>query len=61
MFRCEHVHLLSRLDVYICPIKITLSVETGCVTLAIVQWYNCSVTFFIENETENPEKRLEPN
>ena len=25
MFRCEHVHPLSRLDVYICPIKITLS------------------------------------
>ena len=56
-FRCEQVHPLSRLDVYICPINITL-----CVTLVITQWYICSMTsFFLENDTKNPEKQLEPN
>ena len=47
MFRCEHDHPLSRLDVYICPIKIILSVETGCVMFVIAQWYNCCITSFL--------------
>ena len=57
MFRCEHVHTLPRLHVYICPIKIILPVVTDRVMLVIAQWYNCSITsFFLENNAKNPEK-----
>ena len=42
--RC--VHTLARLDVYVCPIKVILSVVKGWAMLVIAQYYNCSITFF---------------
>ena len=58
MLRCKHAHTLSRLDVSISPIKIILSVVTGCGMLVIAQWYKCSISsFFLENETKNPAKK----
>ena len=54
---CRCVHTLARLDLYICPIKVILSVVTGWVMLIIAQWYNSSITlFFLENKTKNPGK-----
>ena len=62
MFRCEHVYLLSWLDVYICPITIILSVEIDCVMRVIVNGITVVLPlFYIENETKKLEKRLKPN
>ena len=50
MFRWEHVHMVSRLNVYICPIKIIISLVTVYVILFIAQRNNCSIisVFFWE-------------
>ena len=58
--RC--VHTLTRLDVYLCPIKVILSVVTGWVMLVIAQQYNCSINsfFFLRIRLKILKKRLEP-
>ena len=56
MCRCKEADPLSQLDVYICPINIII-----CVMLVTTQWYSGSaIFFFLENETKNPKRRLEP-